>query len=219
MDAQDVKLKLDENRIKEIVNAFLELEYQKFKREIEPIIPLLKNRGHTPRELFDVIIKKDGLENIINEIKLKLAGIESDMDRLSLKEKAFLASMFFIKTTYGISQIFASFIYEIARAGGLLNETNESYQKRYRAGIAREILDELVEKGILKKITTNENIRKFSPILKYLYEVANGKLSKYVYNSNEYKLLNQRKKLIENDERVKLLLHRYKKVIDILKQN
>lgn len=213
-----MRFRLDENRIKEIVNAFLELEYQKFKQEIEPIIPLLKSRGHTPRELFDIIIKKDGLENVINEIKLKLAGIESDIDRLSSTERAFLASMLFIKNTYGISQIFAPFTYEIARAGGLLNETNESYQKRYRAGIAREVLDVLAEKGILKKVTASENIRKFSPILKYLYELANGKLSKYIHNSNEYKLLNERKRLIEDDKRVKVLIHRYRKVIDLLKQ-
>jgi len=210
--------RLSEERANQIVDALLELEYDKFLEEIKPTIPLLKNKGHTPKELFEKMIKRDDFITFINEFKMRLIGVDGNSltEKLSDDERIYLSALLFIKNNY-FSPVFSSIIYEIARAGNLIKEENKS-TFRMRATIAKNILNELVEKGILKKIQTDDEIRKVKPILKYVYDFVNGKLLSKVSQLYEYKQLEANKRKIEEDERVRILFNRYNKVIKILKE-
>ena len=210
--------RLSEDRANQIVDALLELEYDRFLEEIKPAISLLKNKGYTPRELFEKMIQRDSFVTFINEFKMRLIGVDGNSltEKLNENERIYLSALLFIKNNY-FSPVFSSIIYEIARAGNLIKEENKS-SFRMRATIAKNILDELVEKGILKKIQTDDEIKKVKPILKYTYDFVNGKLLPKISQLYEYKQLEINKKKIEEDERVRTLFNRYNKVIKIFKE-
>lgn len=164
------------------------------------------------------MIKRDNFVTFINEFKMRLIGVDGDTltEKLSDDERNYLSSLLLIRNHY-FSPVFSSMIYEIARAGNLSKEENKS-SFRMRATIAKNVLDELVNKGILKKIPTDDEIRKTMPILKYTYDFVNGKLLPKISQLYEYRQLEANKRKIEEDERIKIMFGRYKKVIQILKE-
>lgn len=213
MTADAENLILDDEVIDNIKKAIRKIQFERFLAETKIFADTLESLHIDPKTLFELSYNQK-LEEKIKEIDLRLREIGSELElSLTEEERLYLAGILYLKNDLQVYPIISSFVYELLRSAGLIDDSN----KRRRALIATKILDSLTDKGLINKITIDNDIpQKFSPRISYVYMLNNGKFVSEIQKFICYNTMKSKSKTIQDDTRFKKLLKNYKDTTDII---
>ena len=211
------KKELKEERIKKILDTFIEMEHEKFFEEIKSGMEVIKNRGHNITEFTRRVLGEE-LEESVNNLNMRLRGIEMGLrEKLDETERKYLAGILFLQKELKLDCILAPVVYEGLRSINLIQDIDKG---RRRAQIARDVLLQLKDKGLVKEISVNENTEQFkSPRIKYFYSLNNGKFISEIESFDEYKEMKKDIDLIVKDKRFAKIKKINKDALILFKQN
>lgn len=210
------KKELEEKRIKKILDIFIQMEYERFYNQIRPAIEIIKNRGHNIEEFARRVIG-DEVEESVNNLNMRLRGIEVGLrGKLDETERKYLAGILFLQNELMLDYVLAPAVYEGLRSINLIRDIDKG---RRRAQMARNILLQLKDKGVMKEISVNEKIKQSPPHIKYLYSLNNGKFISEIKNFDEYEEMKKHIDLIVKDKRFAKIKKTNKDVLELLKQS
>ncbi len=211
------KEELKEERIKKIIDTFVKMEYDRFFNQIRPAIEIIKNRGHDIEEFARRIIG-DELDESVNNLNLILRGGETGLrGKLDEMERKYLACILLLKNKLQLDYVLSPVIYEGLRSINLIQDMDKG---RRRAQIARDVLLQLKDKGLVKELSVNENTEQFkSPHIKYFYSLNNGKFISEIESFDEYKGMKKDIGLIVKDKRFAKIKKINRDVLILLKQS
>jgi len=210
------KEELKEERIKKIIDTFVKMEYERFFNQIRPAIKIIKNRGHDIEEFARRIVE-DELEEAINNLNLVLRGGETGLGgRLDEMERKYLACILLLKNKLQLDYVLASVIYEGLRSTKMIEDIDKG---RRRSQIARDVLHQMTDKGLVKEIFINGNQKQQRPPhIKYLYFLNNGKFIPEIEKFEEYKEMEKYIDTMVKDTRFAKIRKTNKYILELLKQ-